>query len=155
MHLKKKKLTLFFLKEGFIRAPAAEGGARTNRFPPCLLRSLGSWFLIWGEGWGVSRGQAGGVAQVFCPPLRWYCVLVPAFAPGSLEVAVGFWSLYLLSSICPNCTCSVIFSLIFSPCILLLEERCVQVQALCTSAKGPRPQPVSLLPRLYTLILKE
>ena len=54
-------------------------------------------------------------------------------------MAVGFWSLYLLSSICPNCTCSVIFSLIFSPCILLLEERFVQVQTLqhCSSLSHP------------------
>ena len=48
----------------------------------------------------MSRGQAGGVAQVFCPPLRWCCVLVPAFAPGSSGVAVGFLVfLYLVQNL--------------------------------------------------------
>ena len=53
--------------------------------------------------------------EVFCPPLRWYCVQrtysvphfcsrPPDFAPGSSKVAAGSFSLsYLLSRICPTC----------------------------------------------------
>ena len=67
-------------------------------------------------------------------------LLTPCFC--SRLFRSGSWilvSLYLLSSICPNCTCSVIFSLIFSLCILLLEERFVQVQTLqhCPSLSHP------------------
>ena len=42
----------------------------------CTLSPRGgtSLFLIWGEAQIVSRGQAGGVAWVFCPPLRCCCV---------------------------------------------------------------------------------
>ena len=67
-------------------------------------------------------------------------LLTPCFC--SRLFRSGSWilvSLYLLSRICPNCTCSVIFSLIFSLCILLLEERFVQVQTLqhCPSLSHP------------------
>ena len=50
-----------------------------------------------------------------------------------------FWS-----RICPTCTCTELF---FNTkrfiCILLLEERCIQVQALQLWSKGTRSQPVS------------
>ena len=64
-------------RQGFTGAPAAAGGREDKQQLPllaCSLREGGggtSWFLIWGEGRGVSRGRAGGVAQVVCPPLRW------------------------------------------------------------------------------------
>lgn len=43
-------------------APAAAvGGVKTsNRFPCLLPEGHGELFLMWGEGQGVSRGQAGG-----------------------------------------------------------------------------------------------
>ena len=46
-------------------------GARTNSPFLALWAGEGaSVVLTWGEGRGVSRNQAGGVAQVVCPPLR-------------------------------------------------------------------------------------
>lgn len=40
-----------------------------------------------------------GDLEVVCPPLRWCCgweaCAVPAFAPGSLEVTVGFFGLFV------------------------------------------------------------
>ena len=78
-------------RQGFIGASAAAGGgARTsNRF-------LCSWFLLWGDGGGVSRGRAEGVAEVVCPPLWWCCVqgagaVVPCFC--SLLFGSGSWVL--------------------------------------------------------------
>ena len=47
-------------RPGFIGSPAAAAGWENKEQVPRLARSL-SWFLIWGEGRGVSRGQAGGV----------------------------------------------------------------------------------------------
>ena len=108
-----------------------------------------SWFLIWGEARGGSRGGAGGVTwarpfgSVVCRGHAQY----PAFAPSSSEMAVGFcWSFCILSIICPNCTCTQVL-FFFSPleflCILLLEETFVQVQALQQRRPGPRFLPVS------------
>ena len=65
-----------------------------------------SLFLAWGEGREVSRGWAGAVAYLFCPPRRWCCVQGacsvccfcswhPAFAPGSLKVAGGFLGFFV------------------------------------------------------------
>ena len=55
-------------------------------------------------------------------------------------------SLYLLSRICPTCPmCAVNFNPIECLCILLLEERCVQVQS--TAAQNPRSQSVSRWPK--------
>lgn len=79
-------------------------------FFACSLRGA-SWFLIVDEGKSGSRGQAGGVTEVVCPPFG--CAVCqghvqdPVFAPGSQEVAVGFfWSFcVLLSIICLNCAC--------------------------------------------------
>ena len=63
--------------EGCIGAPAAARGSEDKQQAPLLARSLAgrgregaSWFLIWGEGRGVSKGRAGRVASVVCPPLR-------------------------------------------------------------------------------------
>ena len=57
----------------------------------------------------------------------------PAFAPGSSKVAVGvsLVSFSLVSKMYLNsCMSAGIFNLINFLCILLLKERCVQVQAL-------------------------
>ena len=85
-----------------------------------------------------------------CPPLRWcwvqgacsvpcFCSPHPVFAPGSSKLAVGFfWSLCIFCpEFAPNYH-AVIFSPIQFLCILLLEERCVQVQALQHCSKGPQ-----------------
>ena len=121
-------------------------GVKTNRFPclPSPQRMLGmSWFLI-------------GVRIMACPGvrlegwLRWFAHTLggvvgegadrqyPAFAPGSSEVEVGFF--YLCVSFVQNlsqlCMHAVIFSPIWFLCILLLEERCVQVRALQHCSKG-------------------
>ena len=52
-----------------------------------------------------------------------------------------FWSLLIfgVQNLPQLCLHAVIFSLIQFLCILLLEERCVQVQALQQSLPGPRP----------------
>ena len=65
-----------------------------------------SWFLIWGEDRGRSRGGARGLVWVVYPPL-WggvcifhflmYCLHTqyPALAPGCLEMAVGVFGLFV------------------------------------------------------------
>ena len=58
-------------KQGFVRAPA--GGSENNQQVP-LLTPQASLFLIWKEGRSVSRVWATGMAQVFCSPLRWWCM---------------------------------------------------------------------------------
>ena len=45
--------------------------------------------------------------------------------------------MYLLSSICPNCACTQLFLVPTVSLYLLLEERCVQVQALQPRVPGP------------------
>ena len=83
--------------------------------------------------YGVMVGVfLGGGLEGWCSCLPTPCGTVcsghpqyPAFALGSSKVAVGFLvSLYLLTRICLN------FSCMWFLCILLLEESCVQVQAL-------------------------
>ena len=63
----------------------------------------------------------------------------PAFAPSSSKVAFGFFG--LLVSFVQNLPqlprCAVVFSSIEFLCTLLLEERCVQVQALQLRVPGP------------------
>ena len=55
-----------------------------------------SWLIIWGERRLWSKGWAGGVTKVVCPPPWWCCV--------------GFWSFcILLFIICPDCTCMQLF----------------------------------------------
>ena len=62
----------------------------------------------------------------------------PAFAPGSSKAAVGFFGLFV--SFVQNLHQLSMRTVMFSPiqlfCILLLEERCVQVQALQHRSKG-------------------
>ena len=64
------------------------------------------------------------------------------FAPCSSKVAVGFFNLFVFwgPRICPSYTQSITHAVIFSPIqfpwVLLLEERCVQVQALQHCSKA-------------------
>ena len=71
----------------------------------------------------------------------------PAFAPGSSKVA--FWIFGLFVSFVQNWPQLHITCIYFSPiqflCILLLKERCVQVQALQPFGKGFQV-PVCLIP---------
>ena len=65
------------------------------------------------------------------------------FAPGSLQVAVGFffslfWSLFIFVWSWPHCTSTkLFFGPMQFPCILFLEETCVHVQALRQRVSGP------------------
>ena len=121
-----------------------------------------STFLTWGQGgglthvgsgWGPDRGLAGGVAQVVCPPLWWWCVqgacAIPCFCswPLLLLWALQKWqlgflvSLYLLSRICPNCAaCSQFQSHIVS-LYFVAQERFVQVQVLQQRVPDPSLSP--------------
>ena len=69
----------------------------------------------------------------------------PAFAPGSSKVAFGVFGLFV--SFAQNLPQLYIhaFSLIQFVCILLLKEKCVQVQALQPFGKGFQV-PVCLVP---------
>ena len=84
-----------------------------------------------------------------CPPLRWcrvqkacavtcFCSRHPVFALGSSEVAVGFFGLFV--SFVQNLPRLYMHAVIFSPiwflCILFLQERFVQVQAMQHCSKG-------------------
>lgn len=52
-------------------------------------------------------------------------------APGTSEVAVGFWPFcILLFEICPNCTCLQLFLVPHSFFVSAAQETFVQVQAL-------------------------
>ena len=68
-------------------------------------------------------------------------VQLPAFAPGSSEVAVGFLvSLYLLSIMCPNCTCTQLFLVPYSFFVSVGGGEAGP--GTSPAAEGPRSQPV-------------
>ena len=90
------------------------------------------------------------------PPLRWCCMqgtfAVPYFfsRPLVLRPALQKWllgflvSLYLLSRICPNCTCTQLFLVPYSFFVFCCSRRCLSGCKHCsTAAKSPRSQPVS------------
>lgn len=115
-------------RRDFVGAPAAAERAGTNNRLPCLLASRcgwggGSWFLIWGEGQGVFRVRLKGWLRWSARPFGGVeCkghVQSPASVPGS----------YLVGNFPQPCMHAVIFSPVHFLCILLLEERFVQVQA--------------------------
>ena len=127
------------------------GRARTNNRFPCLLSPwVGSGeisFLIWGAGWrGCPEVQSqGGLSGSPLPPAsgvecRGHAQL-PVFAPDSPEVAVGvcFVSVSFGPEFPPAAHARSIFSPMSFLCILLLEERCVQVQAVCKGSQVPAP----------------
>ena len=98
----------------------------------------------------MSRGRAGGVAWVVCPPPWWCCVqgacAVPCFCSGLFRS--GGWSLWslciLLSRICPNCACTQLFLIPYSFFVFCRSRRRLSRCENCgTAAEGPRSQPVS------------
>ena len=116
----------------------------------CLLPEEGrSLFPTWVEGRGMSRGWAGGVAWVVCPPLRLRCVQgacpVPCFCSGSSKVA--FWIFGLFVSFVQNWPQLHIHAFILAPysffvfcCLKRGVSRCKHCSPL---AKGSRSQSVS------------
>ena len=84
----------------------------------------------------MSKGQGEGWLRCFTHPLGGGGMghaQYPAFAPGFSKVAVGvpLVSFHLVSKIYLNyCMSALTFNLINFLYILLLKERCVQVQAL-------------------------
>ena len=108
-------------RQGFIGAPGAAQGREISNSFPCSLAP--------GEG---RAGSLYGGRVSMCPGvrpevwLRWSAhpfggvecrghVQYPAFAPDSSEVAVGFfWSLCILSIICPNSACMQLFLIHYS-----------------------------------------
>ena len=93
-----------------------------------------SWFLIWSNSRGRSRGQAKWGAYVVCPPLRWWCVQGhvqhPAFASGSWLFRSGsqdFSFCIFLPIICPSSACMQLFLIhcnFFVFCGLKCLSRC-------------------------------
>ena len=79
-------------------------GAKTSNSFPCSLpegQRAGSLYAVRCGSWG----QAGGVAQVFCPPLWWCCVqgacTEPCFSPDTLLLlpALQKWHLSFFFSV--------------------------------------------------------
>ena len=106
-------------------------------------------FLIWSEGRSVSRCRPEGWLWCFAHPLGevecWDHVQYPAFAPNpSLllqapqKQQLVFWSLciFWVKNLPQLWVHTVIFSPIQFLCVLLLKERCVQVQVLQLCSKG-------------------
>ena len=148
-------------RHGFVGAPAAAGGSEDKQVP-LLARSLsgGGACSLYGVKVGVCpRGQAGGVAQVVCPPLRWWCVQGACAVPClcSRIFKSGSWVFWSLCIFCPEFAptlhaCSYFHSHTVSLYFVAGGEMCAGAS---TAAKGPRSQPVSFpTERLYTLILK-
>ena len=74
--------------------------------------------------------------------------LYPAFAPGSSEMAVGFFGLlYLLSRICPNCACRQLFLVPYSFLVFCCWRRGVSRCQHCSKGSqvpaGLKPKQLS------------
>ena len=113
-----------------------------NRFPALSLRWDERLPHV-GSGWGPDRGLgwrcgSGGVPTplvVVCAGgMRNTLLLLWALQKWQLGFLV---SLYLLPRICPSCVHAVSFSPIRFLCILLLQERVVQVQVLQPRVPDP------------------
>lgn len=136
--IKNNLLFFFFFQANFIGTPLQHIRGRTNQFPSLAhspRRGRTSWFLIWGEGRGVSRVGLGDA--VFREHVQY-----PGFALGSSAVAVGFFGLSVSFvpnfSNCVSMLCSVPYSF-FEFCCL---RRAVSKHC-STAVEGPRSQPVS------------
>ena len=96
-----------------------------------------SWFLIWGEGRGVPRGQPEGWLRWFAHPLGGAVfrgqAQYPAFAPGSTEVPGGFLVfLYLVYNL-PQLHMYAVFVLFFKFIYFsLFIFVCIGSSLLCT-----------------------
>ena len=119
---------------------------RTNNRFPCWLSPQGGGqaCFLYGMRVGVCPGvRPEGRLRCFAHPLGGVVcrghVQYPAFAPGSSKVAVGFFGLFVSfgPEFAPTEHALVIFSPVQFLCILLLEERYVQVQVLQQSVQGP------------------
>ena len=115
-------------------------GSENEQQVPSLAHSprQGTLVLIWGEGRGVSRSQARGVASVVCPALWWHCVqgacaapcfLFPTLRSCSRLFRNGTCALWVFCRICPNCRGTQL--------LLLFKETSVQEQALQQRVPGP------------------
>ena len=118
-------------------------GGRGGGDVACSLHGVRVWVCpgVRPEGW--LRCFTHPLGSVVCRGHAQY----PAFAPGSSKLAVGFFGLFVsfvqnLPQLRRNV---VIFSPIQFLCILLLEERCVQVQVLQHYSKGSQV-PTCLIP---------
>ena len=68
----------------------------------------------------------------------------PAFAPGTSEVAAGFWPFCILFFIiCPNCTCMQLVLVPYS--FFVFCSRGDVCPGASTPVKGPRSQPASVV----------
>ena len=124
---------------------------------PLLAHSLwggagegASWFLIWGEGRGMTKdlGQSSGLGGL--PTLWWWCVqracAVPCFHsqhPTQFfrSGSWAFWSLcVLLSRICPTCVCTQLFLVPYSFFVFSCSGDVCPGSS--TAAKDPSPRPV-------------
>lgn len=136
---------IYFFRQGFIGAATTAGKSWEPMWVLLLfaLRVGAGLFLIWGEGGGQFRESKPEVS-----PLRWCSMqrawAVPCFSPGSLEVAVGFLASVSFVSICPNCTCTQLFSVPYSfLCIWLLDQGVSRCKLCALQQGSQRSQPVS------------
>ena len=81
-------------------------GSLTYSLPKAGVK-VGACLLVGPEGLRCSAHPLG---EVMCRGQVHY----PAFATGSSKVAFGFFHLYLLSIIRPNCACRLLFLLPYS-----------------------------------------
>ena len=88
-----------------------------------------SAFLTWGQGGGLTGAWAGGVAQVVCPPLWWWCVQgacsVPCFCSGLFKS--GDWVFRSVCIFCPEFAPAVCMQSGLVPCGFFV---------LCCSRRG-------------------
>ena len=139
-----------------------QDGAKTNTRFPCLLtpRGGGPAGPLFRVRVGIVSGaQAGGMAQVFAPAFAGVTaggmprsLLLPQALQGCQLGVLVF--LYPLFRICPNGACAVICSHIQFLCILLLQERSVQVQALQPCSKG-FPVPAPLMTKIQFISIQQ
>ena len=84
-----------------------------------------------------------------------FLLLTYCFCFRLLKMADFLVSLYLLSRICPNCSCTQLSLVPYSFSVFYCSRRGMSRCKHWSIAKGPRSQPVSFpRERLYTLVLK-
>ena len=134
-------------RQGFIGSLSTTVGSENKQQFPLLACS-------WAEAWVGPGVRLEGRLRWSAHPLM--CrghVQYPTSASGSLEVTSGFLaSLYLLSRICPDCTC-LQFTWSHTVWILLPRESCVQAQALQPCSQDPSPRPVSLVLKIRLVLI--
>ena len=140
------------LRQVFTGASAlAAGGGKTSNRLPCSFPKMRRVHSSHGVRVGVCPGVR--LEQW----LRWFSLTFVVlsgggmhstlfyapdthFAPGSLEMAVGFYIYIFGSRICPNCMCSQLSLVLYSFFVFCSLRRGVSKCKLCsTAAKGPGP----------------